>query len=328
MDKNTFFIETTCVNPWRNLALEAAIMERTPAGAVVFYLWQNARTVVIGRSQNAFKECRVSELEGDGGCLARRLSGGGAVYHDLGNLNFTFVADEALYDVKKQLDVVVRAVAKFGIQAAATGRNDIETTGAGPLAGRKFSGNAFRKTGGKGSHHGTIMVSVDSDAVARYLNVSPAKIKSKGVNSVKSRIVNLAELNPSISIAGLKAALRESFAETYGEPRALETDAAFNVRVDELGKTFASPEWKYGRNPPFEFQAERRFPWGGVEVKLDVKNNVINDAVLFSDALDADAIEALAQALKGVNFTEAAVRKAASAAAPDFAADICGLLFE
>ncbi|MDR3302413.1 MAG: lipoate--protein ligase [Spirochaetaceae bacterium] len=329
MIDKTFVIETSETVPYKNIALEAFLLEQVEKGACILYLWQNRHTVVIGRNQNAFKECRVKELEDSGGFLARRLSGGGAVYHDMGNLNFTFLMREEDYDLGRQTDVILRAVQKLGVKAQKSGRNDIEADG------RKFSGNAFYKSGGSAYHHGTLLVKADKEAAARYLSASQDKIRSKGVDSVKSRIVNLTELNPAITIPSLSAALRESFDEVYGvKAEELEKSEDKKPHLIELEEKFAAPEWKYGMNPPFEFQAEKRFPWGGIELHFDVKDNTISGAHIFSDAMDGDFILALAERLRGAPFTYKAVLKRLANNAKDrdsdilYAVDIADMIFD
>ena len=159
-------IETKNTDPRHNLALERYLTMHTEEGECILYLWQNRKTVVIGRNQNAWKECRVDALTRDGGFLVRRLSGGGAVFHDLGNLNFTFCVRKADYDLPRQLEVILRAVRKLDIHAEKTGRNDIT------VDGRKFSGNAFFESGDFCYHHGTIMLSVDTGCARRALRPS------------------------------------------------------------------------------------------------------------------------------------------------------------
>jgi lipoate-protein ligase A len=307
-------IETSETNPWRNLALESFLLENVPPETCVLYLWQNRHTVVIGRSQNARKECRAAELEADGGFLARRLSGGGAVYHDMGNLNFTFLLPSADYDVGLQTEVILRAVRLLGVDAKKSGRNDIETQG------RKFSGNAFYKTGNNSYHHGTILVDVDSGAAQKYLSVSQDKIKTKGVDSVRSRIINLVECNPAITIEKMKAAMRSSFDEVYkikSGDLAIESAHETFMLPDgfDIGKVitdrynvFSSDEWRYGKDPPFEWTVNGRFAWGGIEIRLLVKKNVVEDATVFSDSMDVEFSLALPQLLKGCSFNEGALR--------------------
>ncbi|MDR2343343.1 MAG: lipoate--protein ligase [Spirochaetaceae bacterium] len=291
--------------PYRNIAREAWLLENTPAETCILYLWQNERTVVIGRNQNAWAECRVEELERDGGFLARRLSGGGAVFHDSGNLNFTFLVPADDYGPERQSEVILLAVKKLGIDARRTGRNDIETDG------RKFSGNAFYRAGNNAYHHGTLLVHTDMDAAARYLSASAEKIRSKGVQSVRSRIVNLADIVADISVPALVKSLCASFGEVYGlDPEIPGTppEALFGgggKRFAGLVERFSSPGWKYGKNPRFQFRAERRFPWGGVELCFDVKENRITAAHIFSDAMDGGFIMDAAERLRGADFSPA-----------------------
>ncbi|MEE1401958.1 MAG: lipoate--protein ligase, partial [Oscillospiraceae bacterium] len=141
-----------CTDPHRNLATEAYLTETVPEDTCILYLWQNRHTVVIGRNQNAWRECRTTLLEQEGGVLARRLSGGGAVYHDMGNLNFTFSLPTADYDLRRQQEVLVAACHRLGIPAECSGRNDILT------GGRKFSGNSFYHHRGRSFHNGTLLI--------------------------------------------------------------------------------------------------------------------------------------------------------------------------
>ena len=206
------YIETDNTHPYKNLAVEEYLLLHCREKECILYLWQNQNTVVAGRNQNVWKECLVSRLEQDNGHIVRRLSGGGAVYHDLGNLNFTFLVRKENYDVSKQLDVILKAVQKLGIAAEKSGRNDILADG------RKFSGNAFYEKGNYCYHHGTLMVNVNMEDLSKYLTVSKEKLKSKGVDSVRSRVVNLSEYVPELSIDLLKEKLREAFGEVYGLP--------------------------------------------------------------------------------------------------------------
>ena len=204
--------ESMTTDPYTNLAVEEYLTFHAEPGECILYLWQNAHTVVIGRNQNCWKECRVSELEADGGHLVRRLSGGGAVYHDLGNLNFTFCMRKEDADVDRQLQVIIEAVASFGLTAEKTGRNDVA------INGQKFSGNAFFDSKGCYYHHGTLLLNVDTASMSRFLNPSKAKLQSKGVSSVRSRVVNLSSLCPHITVDTMKQAMFTAFSKVYGLP--------------------------------------------------------------------------------------------------------------
>jgi len=204
------YIESGQFHPYKNLAVEEYLLLHCEPQECILYLWQNQNTVVIGRNQNAWKECKVESLEENGGHLARRLSGGGAVYHDLGNLNFTFLVSKENYSIDRQLEVIVKAVQKLGAKAEKSGRNDIL------IDGKKFSGNAFYEQEQHCYHHGTLMMNVNKEMLSKYLTVSKEKLQSKGVDSVKSRVTNLVDYIPDLTLEALKKALREAFEEVYG----------------------------------------------------------------------------------------------------------------
>jgi lipoate-protein ligase A len=305
MIKKTLLCTTDCLLPYRNLALEKYLMDTVPAETCILYLWQNQNTVVIGRNQNCWKECRVKDLEANGGHLARRPSGGGAVFHDLGNLNFTFLVPREDYDVSRQLDVILQAVSACGIHAEKSGRNDIT------VDGRKFSGNAFYFHGKNACHHGTILVDVDKEKAGKYLSVSTDKIRSKGVDSVRSRIVNLKEFCPDLTIERMKQELTEAFGRVYGtKPQMISPEAIDKDRVEELYRKFSSPDWIYGTRMPFSCEFSSRFAWGGVSIGLQVNGGIISAAQVDSDAMDEEFIRQIAPSLIGCPFSseEAAKR--------------------
>ena len=362
-------------DPYENLALEEALLNRVGEGELILYLWQNERTVVIGKNQNPWKECRTALLAEEGGHLARRLSGGGAVFHDLGNQNFTFLMPAQDYDLPRQLTVIQRACRSLGIPAERSGRNDLLADG------RKFSGNAFYKHNGKAYHHGTLMVDVDLDRVQRYLSPSKAKLAAKGVESVRSRVVNLREFVPTLTVEQLADALIAALAEVYSEgtgnreqgtgdrqqatgnetpvgavidrPPIRENLPDLSLRdqsadwswqsvspgpvqmlnVDDpdllsLTEKYASDAWLYGPKLPFTLSVEDRFPWGGIELQLNVNEGVIQTAKVYTDAMDETLAERLERRLIGSAFRgEALEERLQGAALPDRqAADLRSLL--
>ena len=221
MIKHLYTYSGNGTDPYRNLALEQYLTEHVADDACILYLWQNQNTVVIGRNQNAWQECRTGLLEQEGGTLARRLSGGGAVFHDMGNLNFTFSVSTENYDLSRQQRVILEACRLLGIQAELSGRNDLLAQG------RKFSGNSFYNHGGRSFHNGTLLIDADMTKMGRYLSPSPAKIASKGVASVASRVVNLRELCPGLTVAGMTSAMVQSVEQA---PQGL------TVHIDQKGK--------------------------------------------------------------------------------------------
>lgn len=317
-------MESRSTDPYTNLAIEACLVRSAREGEPTLYLWQNARTVVIGRNQCASAECDVARLERDGGHLARRRSGGGAVYHDLGNLNFTFVTTAGEYDQAAQTDIILGAVRSLGINAQLTGRNDLVAAD-----GRKFSGHAYQHTGTASCHHGTIMVSVDVDALGRYLTVSPLKLEAKGVRSVRSRVTNLKALAPDITVERLKDALRTSFAEAQGtQVRELGLEELDPAQVERERELFASHAWLYKGERRLAESRQARFGWGSVCVNLTREGGLIRDLVVFSDGLDAEHIEAASGLVAGSADSVAEIRERlrSGGLADDVATDIARLI--
>ena len=294
------FIVSDQTEPYWNIAVENFLVES--ADCVTLYLWRNRRTVVIGQNQNPYSEVNVEALEADGGFLMRRKTGGGAVYHDDGNLNFSFVVPKALYDQQRQFSVIQRAVESFGLHTELSGRNDILAEG------RKFSGNAFSKGRVNDLHHGTLLISGDMSDLAHYLKPKPAKLQKHGVASVRSRVVNLAELNPAITPESIAPRLKEAFLSEYSEYSENSENSDFSEiikrpEVRALHDHFASPEWKYGRWRTFTAQHSAQFDWGGVELALtvDESRGIITDVQLASDALDLAALDDARRLLTGAS---------------------------
>lgn len=289
---NLYFYVSDSLNPYLNISKECFFVEQ-PLNGVVLYLWSNERTVVIGKHQNAARECDVRSLLADGGTLARRYSGGGAVFHDAHNLNFTFVAQSEFYNQNKHFDVIVNALKAYGLNAVVSGRNDMETDG------KKFSGNAFYSKNGIKLHHGTILIDTDKMLMQKYLTVSKEKLVAHGVESVKARVVNLKELKPDIKKEDLIVKLRESFEKTYNtnavDIKEKDFDASY---IKNKQKFLASNEWLYGFET-YENSVEQKFGWGKVEVNYKVEKDVLTGVNIFTDSLDVDKIEEIKTYLIG-----------------------------
>lgn len=292
---------STCHNVWDNQAFEEYLLEREESPALL--LWQNALAVVIGRHQNAWKETDWQNLELEGGQLARRLSGGGAVFHDLGNLNFTFFVAKKEYDLSAQVRIILGAVRALGINAAFTGRNDLE------VYGRKFSGNAFCFRHDRAFHHGTLLVNSNMDLMERYLQVSLEKITNKGIDSLPARVINLEEVSPKVNINSLIEAVCDSFCSRYPGADLIRVDPS-QAAPQSLKEKYASWDWRFGSSPEFGVTLSKRFPWGNLDLTCENYLGLIKRAHIFSDLLNADLVDILTAALIQQPFKSLAIRAA------------------
>ncbi|MDR1045874.1 MAG: lipoate--protein ligase [Candidatus Adiutrix sp.] len=280
-----------------NLALEEVLADRVGQGAVgCFMLWQNSPAVIIGRHQNAFSEVNLDELAMRDCDLVRRMTGGGAVYHDLGNLNFSFILplnNRQNPEPDKVLEPLINFIRSLGASVAMEGRNDLSIPGQG-----KFSGLAGRRLPGGWQLHGTIMYDVDAGVLEKVLRVDPDKYRSKGLPSVRARVTNL-KPHIKISLEDLWAGIRDA----YGYPFRPIPDNIQKSAHDLAEKKYSQKYWNIGQSPPGDIRLKRRFPFGSLELHLGVKNNQIAAARLSGDFLtltgpeDQKPIEKLEEAL-------------------------------
>lgn len=287
-------------NPYINLAVESNLLDNFLPNTVSLFLWRNKQTVVIGTNQNPYSECDVNSLLDEGGHLARRRTGGGAVYHDLGNLNFSFIADKNIYDVNRQMQVIQKALLNFNLETEVSGRNDIT------YQGRKFSGNAFAKTKFQGLHHGTILIKTDSERLQKYLKVKPAKLHKHGVKSVASRVINLSEV-ADITSENIIPHLIKAFEDIYQNTATIiDFNDLCNEDAIKLSQSISSEEYLFGKWKEFHTKKSASFDWGNIDIDLNIDEDkgIIKDINIASDSLDPASINSAMELLKGADLKE------------------------
>jgi len=300
MIKKLLVVRSGCFEARYNQAVEAVLLGYAEPETLILYLWQNDNAVFIGKNQNAYLECDLVRLEADGGTLCRRITGGGAVYHDKGNVNFSFIANKDYYDAQRQFSIVLEALNNIGITAGLSGRNDIE------VEGRKCSGNAYYRTAAACLHHGTILINAGYQKIAEYLTASKVKLQTKGVESVVKRVINLHEINPAITAEEvfeqlIIAALNITGAEICN----MTTEELDKIKIEERLTYFSDPKRILGDNIYYEARLERRFSWGTADIRLKIDRDVIKEAKIYSDALDTELVAHKERILPGKNINDA-----------------------
>ncbi|MDR1726909.1 MAG: lipoate--protein ligase [Acidobacteriota bacterium] len=329
------FVDYDWGDPWRNLAWETCLFERVAAEAragvrlFVAAVWQNDDTIVIGRNQDPRAECDMSVVKARGVKVARRFTGGGAVYHDMGNLNFTFCLPRADYDVSWTSGVVLGAVRALGVRAELSGRNDILADG------RKFSGNAFRTEKYAGLHHGTILIRSDARNIRDCLTPDKLKFKRAETASVESRVVTLSELVPELTVARVKRAVKERFLQEVGAlapgvavlecgrgDGASLVDAA---RFEEVSRLYASEEWIWGAAPAAS-ELVGYFPWGKLALSFFPRDGKVYDCGIATDSLHVDVWRRLKGAWIGKDYAKGALLEGVDKELAAAAGDLAGVL--
>ena len=298
MDNRIYISKTG--DGYMNLAVDEYILQLYHSGklsGVTLYFYVNENAVIIGRNQNAWRECNVDLMEMDSVQLVRRHTGGGAVYHDRGNLNFSFITDEKHYDKARQTGVIAAACRSLGIETEVSGRNDILAQG------RKFSGNAYAVWGRARGQHGTVLISTDMNVLGRYLNVSKQKLQAKGVASVSSRVVNLSEIAP-VTVDMMRSAIIESFIREYGEAEELVFGESDAEEIERLYEKNSSWQWRLGMAPAFDIKLEHRFSFGELQLLLTMKRGEIAKAEVYTDALDTDIPREIEELLTGARLVK------------------------
>ncbi|MBQ2739980.1 MAG: lipoate--protein ligase [Oscillibacter sp.] len=301
---STIYLETGSCDPFYNLAFEEYVLTHRREGEYLI-LWQNDNTIVIGQNQNAEAEINRSFVEAHDIRVVRRMTGGGAVYHDLGNLNYSFITDAgnaAELTMEVFTRPVVEALQALELTAEASGRNDILVNG------KKVSGTAQRMTGGRILHHGTLLFDSDPDMVAGALHVDPEKFRSKSAKSVRSRICNIRpQLKRDLTLEEFWGYLKTALAKDGFVPGQLSHEELAEV-MELKRRKYDTWEWNFGRSPKFDLTNKRRFSGGTLEAGFRVERGSIAEAAFFGDFLSLTSLEPLTQALVGCPFRQEDVR--------------------
>lgn len=292
------YIQSPSTDPRWNLALEEYVFSYMDPSEEYFMLWQNHNTVVIGKNQNTIAEINTEYIEKHGISVVRRLSGGGAVYHDLGNLNFSFIANaEKLNEInfKRFCVPVVRTLQQMGIPAEINGRNDMV------IDGKKFSGNAQYTKNGRVLHHGTLMFRSDLNVVSAALNPDKSKLQSKGIASVSSRVCNISDYLPTeVDLEQFKKCLLQNImcadmpeAYRFSETELHEIKRIKNERYDQW-------QWNYGFSPRYQVTKQQRIEGcGTIQISADVDKGILKDIEFFGDFFDYGNLDKLRDILRG-----------------------------
>jgi lipoate-protein ligase A len=293
-------------DPYYNLATEEFVLKNVPDDS--FMLWRNKPSIIVGKHQNTLAEVNLEYVRQHQLPVVRRLSGGGAVFHDLGNLNFTFIQtgeDHNLVDFRKFTKPILDVLQHMGIDAQFEGRNDLT------IAGKKFSGNAEHIWKNRVLHHGTLLFSSTLADLSQALNADPTKFQDKAVRSVRSRVTNITEHLPyEMNVTEFAQRIEYHILNTNSDVQILEFTQGQQTKIQELVTSkYNTWDWNFGYSPQYALQKTVRSQKGGtLQFNLDVKNGIITDLKIFGDYFSRKDTILLEEFLKGTHHNELAVR--------------------
>ncbi|CAG9609259.1 lipoate--protein ligase [Pseudoneobacillus rhizosphaerae] len=296
-------------DPRINLAIEEYALKNLDINETYLLFYINEPSIIIGKNQNTVEEINTDYVESNGIKVVRRLSGGGAVYHDLGNLNFSFITKddgESFHNFRKFTEPVIAALQKLGVNAELSGRNDILAEG------RKISGNAQFSTKGRMFSHGTLLFDSEIEHVVSALRVKQDKIESKGIKSIRSRVANISEfLSDSMDIQQFRShLLKNIFSESNDIPEYVLTEEDWS-KIHELSKErYQNWDWNYGKSPKFNSQHSHRFPVGSIDVRLEVNKGIIESCKIYGDFFGVGDVSEIETLLTGQKYEKATIEQA------------------
>lgn len=271
-----------------NLAVEEFLFGMADhGGCAILYLWQNDKAVILGRNQNAYDEVDMSAAQQFGIQVVRRMTGGGAVFHDLGNLNYTMIFPIACSKKDFMYKILTNAFGKLGVTVSVGGRNDIY------IDGLKFSGNAFYTNGRCCLHHGTILVDSDLDMMNAVLCTPSGKMAKHSIKSVQARVKNIKDVLPDITIKEIKLAIAEEY-EKWADsvfgicPEEIQVDG---TDIEDFVQKYNDPLWNFGNGKKYEYEREARYEWGNARIAYNQRNGIVTDVKIYTDSLEVDDVE-------------------------------------
>ncbi|KAF0822064.1 lipoate--protein ligase [Cytobacillus firmus] len=296
-------------DPRINLAIEEYALKNLDIEETYLLFYINEPSIIIGKNQNTVEEINTEYVENNGIHVVRRLSGGGAVYHDLGNLNFSFITKDdgdSFHNFQKFTEPVTEALQKLGVNAELSGRNDLMAEG------RKISGNAQFSTKGRMFSHGTLLFDSEIESVVSALKVKKDKIESKGIKSIRSRVANISEfLDEKITIEEFRTLLLKNiFGDLDEIPEYKLTDEDWE-KIHQLSRErYQNWDWNYGRSPKFDLQHSHRFPVGQIDIRLNVTKGKIEGCKIYGDFFGVGDVSEIENKLTGIRYEKSEIEKA------------------
>jgi lipoate---protein ligase len=303
-----FIDNENITDPRVNLAIEEFALKHLDINETYLLFYINEPSIIIGKNQNTVEEINAEYVRDHGIHVVRRLSGGGAVYHDLGNLNFSFITKDdgnSFHDFKKFTDPVVKALKKLGMNAELSGRNDILAEG------KKISGNAQFSTKGRMFSHGTLLFDSEIENVVSALNVKMDKIESKGIKSIRSRVTNIREhLDEDMTMEDFKETLLAYLFEEFDSIPKYELTESDWQEIRKISRErYANWDWNYGKSPKFNVELSNRFAAGSVDVRLHIVKGIIQESKIFGDFFGVGDVSDIENKLNGVRYDREEIEK-------------------
>jgi lipoate-protein ligase A len=300
------YINNNVTDPYYNHALEEHFLRNRTEEC--FILWRSSPCILIGKNQNAYSEINIDYVKEHNLPVVRRISGGGAIFNDLGNILFGFISNKGantFADFERFTAPIIAALKKLGVNAELSGRNDIT------IDGKKFSGNAQAKHGNRILHHGSILFSSNMTDLSSALKVKPIKFQDKSVKSVASRVTNISEyLESPMAVEEFKDYIMNFIMQTNPEASIYDLTSGDLNQINKLVKEKTSTwEWNFGASPKYNLVNEKKYTGGVVEINLNVNNGIINDIKIYGDFFGQEDINDLETALNGIKHEEKAIRQ-------------------